>query len=397
MSMPSADASTRPAVHGDRRWSLVAAIASVTVFGLSVGQGGPLMPLLLEQRGIGTALNGLNAGAMFVGVLVGPLLAPWFVQRCGIRNFLLVCFVLDIALFLALKPFNSLGAWFVLRPLGAMIGSSIFTAGEAWINQLAGDAGRGRVIGIYAAALSAGFGIGPLVLSITGIEGWAPFVVNAAITALATLPLLGVGDASPALRQAGSAGPLRMFVRAPAVVATVGMFGLYESALVSLLPVWGVRSGMVQQWAMTNLSAVYIGSILLQIAVGWLSDRTSRPAALRLCALAGVAGALALLAAPPWPPVLFALLFVWGGIASGIYPVALSMAGDRFRDGDLLSVNAAMIMAYGLGAMFGPPLGGIAMDLRDPQGLLWLFAMLFTALLVGGLMISQSRQPASLQ
>ena len=57
--------------------------------------------------------------------------------------------------------------------------------------------------------------------------------------------------------------------------------------------------------------------------------------------------------------VLFALLFVWGGIASGIYPVALSMAGDRFRGGELVSVNAAMIMAYGLGALVGPPLGGV--------------------------------------
>ena len=33
-------------------------------------------------------------------------------------------------------------------------------------------------------------------LSLTGIEGWSPFLVNAAISALATLPLFGVGDAS---------------------------------------------------------------------------------------------------------------------------------------------------------------------------------------------------------
>ena len=72
---------------------------------------------------------------------------------------------------------------------------------------------------------------------------------------------------------------------------------------------------------------------------------------------------------------------MWGGVASGIYPVALSMAGDRFRGGDLVSVNAAMIVAYGLGALMGPPLGGAAMDLRNPQGLLWLFVVLFAGLL----------------
>ena len=78
----------------------------------------PLLSLLLEQRGTDVTLNGLNAGATFIGVIVGPLLAPRLVRRFGIRNFLLVCFGLDIALFLAMKALDSLAAWFVLRRAG---------------------------------------------------------------------------------------------------------------------------------------------------------------------------------------------------------------------------------------------------------------------------------------
>jgi MFS family permease len=367
----------------DRRWSLIAAIASVTVFGLSVGQAGPLLSLLLEQRGTDVTLNGLNAGATFIGVIVGPLLAPRLVQRFGVRSFVLVCFGLDIALFLAMKPLDSLVAWFVLRPLGAAVGSSIFTTGEAWINQLAGDAGRGRIIGIYAAALSAGFGTGPLVLSLTGIEGWPPFLVNAAICAVAMLPLFGVGDAARSFGRERGAGPLSMFARAPAIVAAVAVFGLYESALMSLLPIWGVRSGLTERLAAATVSSVYFGAIALQPLIGWLSDGISRQAALRLCGAMGLVGAATLLWVPATPLVLFGLLFVWGGVASGIYPVALSMAGDRFRGGDLVSINAAIIVAYGLGALVGPPIGGAAMDIRNPQGLLWLFVLLFAGLLIG--------------
>jgi MFS family permease len=143
MAMPSTDASTLPTTPRERRWCLAAAIASVTVFGLSVGQSGPLLPLLLEQRGTNVTLNGLNAGATFIGVIVGPLLAPRLVQRFGIRDFLLVCFGLDIALFLAMKVFDSFTAWFVLRAVLGVVGSSIFTAGDR-INQLAGDVGCGR-------------------------------------------------------------------------------------------------------------------------------------------------------------------------------------------------------------------------------------------------------------
>ena len=42
-----------------------------------------------------------------------------------------------------------------------------------------------------------------------------------------------------------------------------------------------------------------------------------------------------------------------------------------------------MIIAYGLGGLVGPPVGGAEMDVRNPQGLLWLFVLLFVGLLAG--------------
>ena len=116
-------------------------------------------------------------------------------------------------------------------------------------------------------------------------------------------------------------------------------------------------------------------------------------AALRLCGAVGLVGAIAAGDMPASPPVLFCLLFVWGGIASGIYPVALSMAGDRFRGGELVSVNAAMIIAYGLGALVGPAAWRAAMDLRNPQGLLWLFVLLFAGLLMGASLSTAGQPP----
>jgi MFS family permease len=359
----------------------VAAIAAVTVFGLSIGQGAPLMSLLLEVHGTSVTLNGLNAGAAFIGVIVGPLLAPSCVRVLGVRNFLLACFAVDIVTTLALKLFDNVGAWFVLRMLLGLVGSSIFTSAEAWINQLSGDGGRGRIIGIYAVGLSVGFGTGPMLLSVTGIHGWSPFIANVAITASAMLPLIGANDASRAFGRERGASPLTMFARAPLILGTVAIFGLYEAALMALLPIWGLRIGLTAGTAAATLSAVYVGAIVLQMPIGWLSDRMSRIAALRLCGAVGLIGAI-LAATPAIPlPALLSLLFVWGGLASGIYPVALSIAGDRFRGTELVTVNAAMIIAYGVGGLAGPALGGMAMTVWNPQGLFWLFALLFGALL----------------
>jgi MFS family permease len=365
----------------ERRRGLVAAIASVTVFGLSIGEGAPLMSLLLEARGTDATLNGFNAASAFLGVLVGPLLAPRWVRWVGLRNLLLACFALDILVFMLVKVFAGLGAWFVLRIMLGLIGSTIFTASEASINLLAGDARRGRIIGIYAAALSAGFALGPLLLAMTGIAGWAPFIANGAITACAMLPLLGLGDLG---RELGRRGVRLIGVvwRAPLIVCAVGLFGLYEAAMLTLLPIWGVRRGLDAGAAAATVSVVYVGAIVLQIPIGWLSDHLPRPVVLRLCGFVGLAGAVLLVAATTSGAVLYALLFVWGGVASGIYPLALGMAGDRFRGHELVTANAAMIMAYGLGALLGPPLGGAAMDAWNPQGLPGALALLFACFLL---------------
>jgi MFS family permease len=382
MSVPADHGSDAAAEIVERRRGLAAAIASVAVFGIGIGLATPLLSLLLERGGTDASLTGLNAAAIFMGVVLGPMLAPALVRRLGIRPFILVFLALDIVFFLALKLFESFAAWFVLRVLLGIVGSGVFTATEAWINLLTRDEERGRVIGIYAAFLSAGFGVGPLMLAATGTEGWAPFLAAAAISAVAALPLLFAGGSARGLGREPARNPLAMFAKAPFIVAAVAMFGFFESALISLMPVWGVRMGFDERLAAACLTAVYFGAIALQVPIGWLSDKLTRGAAMRLCALTGFLGAGLAMAIGAHPLPLFIVLFLWGGFATGIYPVALSMAGERFAGADLVTINAAIIIAYGLGSLAGPVLGGVAMDLWNPHGLLAMLTALFAALTV---------------
>jgi len=380
--MPASPPDPLPASAGSRSWSLAAAISAVAVFGLGIGQFAPLLSLLLETSGIDPMLNGLNAAITSVGIVLGPFLAPRGVRVLGVNRFLLLCFALDIAAVLALKLFDSLADWFVLRFALGLIGSNIFTASEAWINRLAGDAGRGRVLGLYAALLAAGLGLGPLLLALTGVHGWTPFLVNAGISALAILPLLAAGATTLEFGGQHTGLSTGLVMQAPLIFVTVALFGLFEFALMTLLPVWGLHHGMDARAAAGTLSGVYLGAIAMQVPVGWLSDRLSRRAALRLCGAVGLAGAVLLIVLPLTGVALFGLLFVWGGIVAAIYPVALSMAGDHFPAGALVAVNAAVISAYGLGSLAGPVLGGAAMDLWNPQGLPAVFGLVFAAFLL---------------
>ena len=121
--------------------------------------------------------------------------------------------------------------------------------------------------------------------------------------------------------------------------------------------------------------------------IGWLSDRVSRLAALRLCGAVGRgrgggAGHACRLRR------FSCSVCCSSGAASrrGSIRSRSAWRATGSSGGDLVSVNAAMIIAYGLGALVGPPLGGAAMDLRNPQGLPWLFVALFAGLLGGALL-----------
>jgi MFS family permease len=368
--------------ESERRWSLAAAISSIAVFGIGIGAGGPLLSLILEARGTDSSVPGLNAAAGFIGVIAGPLLMPRLVARFGFKRFLLAALPLSLVLFLLLKPLDSLGAWFVLRFFGGLCGSSIFAATEAWISQLVGDTGRGRVMGIYTASLAAGFAVGPIVVSLTGIGGWAPFLSCALIEIIAMLPLAAVPGRGGDPDLAAGAHPVTMMWRMKPIVLTVVMFAMYEGATIFLLPVWGERAGLSLATSASLISAVFVGAILLQIPVGFLSDLVGRQTTLRVCAAVGLVGATLLPALASYPTLLLVTLVIWGGFTTGLYPVALALIGDRFRGADLLNANAGLVIAYGAGAFVGPILGGGAMDAWNPHGIAAMLAVMFAVLLV---------------
>ena len=259
------------------------------------------------------------------------------------------------------------------------MGSGLFTASEAWINLLAPAEARGRVVGAYGAALSAGFALGPFVLIATGIDGWAPFIANAAIVAIAGLPLLAASDEAAPVTQLAD-NPLRFLIRAQPMVAIVALFGMWEATTQALLPVWGVRSGLTVAEASALVAVLYLGAVALLVPIGALADRVGRGVALGACSMGGLVGPLVLAALPLPLAAAYPVVFVWGGLAAGIYPIALGMVGARFSGADMVAANAALIMGYGLGALIGPGLGGAAMDAWNPTGLLVLLAALFAIL-----------------
>ncbi|MDH3314203.1 MAG: MFS transporter [Gammaproteobacteria bacterium] len=366
-----------------RRHSLIAAISCVSIYSVTMGFSLPLISLILESRGVERSINGLLAATPSLAMLLVTPMIPRLIARAGLRPFLLACISADLVLFLMLPAVDHLFAWFVIRFfMGATI-AGLFVAGETWINELAEEATRGRTVGVYAMVVAGGFALGPLLLPLTGIDGWLPFLAGSAFIALATVPLLLGRPVSPTFSRDPAWTVLGFFVLAPTICAAVMLAAFKDAAGMPLIPVYAVRMGVGQEAAALMLTVLGIGALALQIPLGWLADRMNRYALLVGCAASGAIGALvfALTIHTSW--LIWVVLFLWGGAFSGVYTLALVILGERFRGAALATGNAAFGFCWGLGSLFGPAISGPAMDLWDPHGLpvtLCAASLLFLAL-----------------
>lgn len=353
----------------ERRLSIAAVIASITVFGLIIGLTYPLLSLILEARGVPTALIGYNASMTAVGILVSAPFMPRLARLFGVAEFMLYCLLATGVLLLALRAYPNIYVWFPLRALLGVAINGLFILSESWINEIADDRNRGKIVGLYAAVLSAGFGLGPLIIPLVGTQGWTPFVAGAALVSVAIIPVLYVRRLAPRLTATGGASPFRFFVMAPIILFAVAVFSLFDSTVMSLLPLYALDHGLGETKAVLIVAALILGNVVLQVPVGWLADRYHRYAVLLLCGVAGTAGAalLPLFIERTW--ALWPFLVVWGGLIVGIYTVALALLGARFKGNDLIAGNAAFSLAWGLGSIIGPAVGGQAMTGLGPEGL----------------------------
>lgn len=378
-----------------RRLALVALFSSVAVFGISFGGLVPWIALSLEDRGTGVVLIGLVSAANPLGVMLAAPFVPALVARFGVADTIIASFLLSLLTLGLLPLFDSTGAWLTLRLLNGLAGSAPWVVTETWINVIAGDRRRGRIIGLYGAVLAAGFAAGPLVLGLFGTGGLAPFAAFFALHVVAILPIFLVRRLAPRLSfDGGGGGLVAMLLAMPVLLAGAFLSGAVDTAFFSFLPIWGRRSGLGKDYALLLLSIFIAGNVLLQYPLGWLADRGGYRRVMIGCGLCAVAGPLLTLQSLGSPWLLGIVMFLWGGTAWGAYSIALAALGARFAGGALAAANAAFVMVYTLANITGPALAGLAMEVWGPHGLMYLMLVLglaFTLLVVARSLSQGSR------
>lgn len=354
--------------------SIVAPVAAITIFGLSVAMSHPLLGLALERMGHSGFWIGVSTMAGAIATVICAPILPRVVAYTGMGALLLGAGGGLSLLMLAFAAWPDYWVWFALRLAFGVLATAIFFASEYWIVAAAPAAARGRVIAIYTISLSASYLVGPLIVGWTGVVGWLPFAVAAAVLAAGLLPVaMGLRYIPPATPESPPSplATLSFFRTDPVILWGVVLFGVVEFGTVVLLPVWGVRAGLSEASAVLPMSAFAFGAMVLALPIGWAGDRFDRRRLLLLAAVVSVIAPALMALAAPTLPILLAIAVVWGGTAVGLYTLSLAELGARYSGARLAEGNAAVVFAYGIGALISPGALGEAMDRIPPHGLLW--------------------------
>lgn len=360
-----------------RRRSLLAVIASMTVVSLMYGMSVPLLALVLERQGVDSAMIGLSTAVQPLATLAIAPIAPRIIRRLGPAEVMIYATVGSAGLFLLLGAYPDVYLWFPLRFLLGAAGSFLWIVGEAWVNQISAEATRGRVVGIYVAAGSGGTALGPLVLSLIGTAGMVPFYAAAMLLIVAGLPLLTAIRVAPNLQGPPSSRLLACLMVAPVAMLLNLVHGASIELFLAFVPIYGERIGIGAAAGLHLQTAALLGGIALQMPMGWLADRMDRRLLLSLSVLFVIAAVAAMPVVLPLGLASLVFMFIYGGVFSALYAFGIVLLGEQFKGVDLIIAGTVFNVMWSAGAVAGPPLGGIGLELWEPHGLIAVLALMW--------------------
>jgi len=360
----------------NRLKNLAKVMLAITLVGVIIGINLPLSSLTLQTWGTSTSVIGFAASMTGLATVV---ITPFFSKlinrfgQMGIMRFCLVVLPIAIAF---LPVFQNIYIWFLLRFIIGVVATGVWLLSEVWINALAEDQHRGKIIALYSSLISLGLIVGVLISSLIPIETGGGFYVSAGIAVISAIPLWKMDDL-PDFDAVEDISFYRYMVTAPGLMGSSWIMGFLYAATAALLPIFALPF-VEGDYAQSSRTVAWLasGELTIPLFVGWLADRYDKT---RLMVYISSVSVIALAILPVIFDIAvmrFLFLFIIGGSIMSFYSLGLTLLGQEFKGKVLASANASFIFFLSLGEILGPPVIGAAMDLFGNNAFGWFMALI---------------------
>jgi MFS family permease len=351
---------------------------------LMVGNG--MQSTLLGVRGqienFGTFEMSVVISAYFIGFLGGSRMAPKLICRVGhVRVFAALASLISAVMILYPTLVNP-WVWVLGRILIGFCFSAVFVTAESWLNDAASNENRGQALSIYMIVQTAGIVLAQGLMVTADPSGYVLFVIPSILVSIAITPILLSISPTPAFETTKAMSLRELMGFSP--LGCVGMFllGGVFSAQFGMASVYGSEAGLSVGEISTFVATIFIGGMITQYPIGWLSDRMDRRALIVLTAAVGAVGAsIGVMSNGDFTLILVAA-FLMGSTSNPLYSLLLAYTNDFLDHENMAAGSGGMIFLNGLGAVSGPLITGWMMGVFGPSGFYMLIGVLFSMLAI---------------
>jgi MFS family permease len=336
---------------------------------LSHGLMSTILSVRLAQMDASAQIAGAITTAYFLGYALGSRFGYRLLGRAGhIRAFATVTAAASICI-LAIPMIPEPLAWVVIRFAMGVFLVLAFLVIESWLNAMAGNEMRGAVFGVYITIFNVGMVGGQALLGFMDVTGFQVFSIAAMVLLLAMVPMTLTRAAQPDLPPPSRLRLMDLVRISPVGIAAAVVSGELIGAIFGLFPFFAVSIGLSTAGVATFMSAVVGGGLVMNWPLGKLSDRIDRRLVIAGAALAIVGASVVLGLGQTDLVVLVAVGGLMGGATAALYSLGAAHTNDYVGGGDAVAVGAGLLLAFGLGAMTGPSVAGLLMDLLGTPAL----------------------------
>jgi MFS family permease len=326
--------------------------------------------------------TGIIMSGYFVGYFVGASVIPNFVSKVGhIRVFAAFASMASLSILLHAVFVNPI-VWTLGRFLTGFSLIGVYIVVESWLNDRATNRNRGSVLSMYMFITFTGLATGTLLLNFNRPEQYEPFILTSLLFSIALVPILLTKRTAPKFKKTSFIKIKQLYKISPLGSFSMICTGFIHSAIFGVGAVYAATLNFTIFEISLFLFLITIAGAIFQFPIGYFSDRKDRRIILiactffsaLFCILAIFASGASLenmyLASSVGMDKIMFLIFVtlYAGFALPMFTLNLAYVNDFIEKEKFVAAGAGMQILFGIGAMGGPFLASVFMNIYGANG-----------------------------
>ena len=361
-------------------WGLFTGLALLLV---TAGVYSTLVGIRAELKQLPTLVSGGITTAYYAGFLLGSWYTLRALKQVGhIRVYAALASLLSASVLIT-GVYNSPLIWIIMRSSTGFCFAGLYVVAESWLNGLASNTFRGRLLAMYNVVTIGAYGAGQLLVFNFDARTLTGFAFAAVVSSLAVIPVVMSEQAATPNVDNHTHITMRELAKiVPTGAGTILLVGLAHGGMLGMAVIYATREGLGVGRVGILIAAINLGGMALTWPISSASDDLDRRIIGVLSTLAVIVLGLVMLTQTPSSWFTTALLFAIGGFSFPLYAVGGAYTNDWVSQEQMGAAASQLVMLYGFGAMIGPLVAAPFLDIIGTQGFAWSIISLHALILL---------------